>query len=159
MDAPKIREAGVSDLHHAVEVHDRCYVQTGLYAPVFNDYVVVSVADFEARWDDQRDRVWMAELDGRLVGYVAVCHRDDGWAQLRYLYVGPAARGHGLGTELVQRVVDFARSWGAPGITLWTMEGLDAAARIYRAFGWRLVETAPAPWHKTLQQQRHDLML
>lgn len=157
MPGPPLRLGTPADLHQAQTIHDSHYVASGLYAPVFSDYVATSLAAFRDRFDPERDCIWMAEQDGRLVGFVAVCHRDDDLAQLRYLYVDPAARGHGLGRRLVQAVVDFARDAGYPGVMLWTMEGLDAARRLYESFGWTLTRTADAPWHATLRQQRFDL--
>lgn len=158
VDAPIIRVGTRDDLHHVQAIHDTFYVDSGMYAPVFSEYVAKSIASFHDGWDPDRDRVWLAEQDGRLMGYVAVCHRaDDDLAQLRYLWVDPMARGHGIGSRLVQEVMDFARRTGYSGVMLWTMEGLESARRIYQAAGFSLTQTEPAPWHDSLVQQRWDL--
>lgn len=157
---PVLRTGGPEDLAVAQSIHDAYYVDSGRYRPVFSEYVATSIQAFRDAWDPDRDRVWLAHQDGRLVGYVAVCHRDgDERAQLRYLYVDPVVRGQGLGTGLVRRVVDFARDRGYAGVMLWTMEGLNAARRLYEAAGFRWTEDAEAPWHETLRQQRFDLDL
>lgn len=154
---PQIRRAGPEALSIAQAIHDAYYVQSGTYAPVFSEYVAASIEAFRTGWDDRTDRIWLAESDGVLVGYVAACHTDGDDLQLRYLYVDPAGRGHGLGRHLVQTVIDHARDVGASGLRLWTMDNQTVARALYESFGWTLTETAPAPWHDTFLQQRFDL--
>ena len=61
-------------------------------------------------------------------------------AQLRILLVTPEGRGLGLGRELVDRTVAFARAAGYRRLVLWTNEPLAAARRIYLERGFRLVD-------------------
>jgi GNAT superfamily N-acetyltransferase len=89
--------------------------------------------------------MWVAERAGETLGSVFVqpFERSAETAQLRMLYVEPAARGQGLGTTLVAAAVSFARQAGYRRIKLWTQENLVAARKIYAAAGFRLVESAP----------------
>jgi GNAT superfamily N-acetyltransferase len=57
--------------------------------------------------------------------------------------VHPAARGHGLGTRLVDTCVAFAREAGYERMQLWTNDTLTAARHIYLAAGFRLVAQTP----------------
>lgn len=63
---------------------------------------------------------------------------EPGVAELRTLLVTPAARGLGVGAELVGRVLSFARGAGHTRVTLWTTATQSSARRIYEATGFTL---------------------
>ncbi len=89
--------------------------------------------------------LWVAERAGEIVGSV-FCMPSEGLrgsAQLRMLYVEPAARGAGLGSLLVDQCVGFARNAGYDRIRLWTQSVLISARRIYEAAGFEMVSSKP----------------
>ena len=49
------------------------------------------IADFAANYDSARERCWVAELDGQIVGSVFVVRNAESVATLRLLYVEPEA--------------------------------------------------------------------
>ena len=103
------------------------------------------VADFIEHFDPERERCWIAEIDGRHVGHIfLVRHPEEaGTAKLRLLYVDPLARGLGLGHALVRECIAFAREAGYRRVTLWTQSILTAAHHIYQQAGFRLVREEP----------------
>jgi GNAT superfamily N-acetyltransferase len=74
---------------------------------------------------------------------VAIVAASSDIAQLRWFLVAPEARGVGLGTTLLSGAVGFCRDCGYSSLILWTVRALDAAGRVYRGAGFRLVEERP----------------
>lgn len=75
--------------------------------------------------------VRVAEMDGRVVGYVT---RDG--VQLNDLYVRPGFQGRGVGTALLR-----AAMAASPGeLWLWTFQRNAAARRFYERHGFEAVE-------------------
>jgi DNA-binding MarR family transcriptional regulator/GNAT superfamily N-acetyltransferase len=103
------------------------------------------VADFIDRFDPRRERCWIAERDGEIVGSVFLIKHPEraGVAQLRLLYVERSTRGLGIGRRLVHECTQFARQAGYKAITLWTNSVLTSARKIYEAEGYRLVREEP----------------
>ena len=89
--------------------------------------------------------LWVAERDGKIVGSIFVMPTEGlpGSAQLRMLYVEPAARGLGIGKTLVEQCVRFARDAGYERMRLWTHTIQESARRRYSGAGFLVVETQP----------------
>ena len=108
----------------------------------FEALVARIVADFHAESRPDRERAWIAQIDGARAGCVFCCEHDPETAQLRILLVEPWARGRKLGSRLVDECINFARAAGYPTMTLWTNDVLVSARRIYEAAGFVLVDEA-----------------
>jgi DNA-binding MarR family transcriptional regulator/GNAT superfamily N-acetyltransferase len=112
---------------------------------MFEALVATIVSDFITNYDSDRERCWIAEIDGEHVGHVfLVKHPDEPrTAKLRLLFVEPSARGMGLGEALVTECLRFARTAGYKKVVLWTQSMLGAAHRIYERARFRLVKEEP----------------
>jgi len=107
----------------------------------FEALVAEIVAKFIQHFDAKRERCWLAEMDGEIVGSVFLVKQSEEVAKLRMLYVEPAARGLGIGKRLVEECIRFAKRTGYRKITLWTNSILTAARTIYIKAGFQLVHT------------------
>ncbi len=138
-----IRDLGApGDLGWVVMAHGEQYAAEFGWDAMFVALVARIVADYAADHDPAREGAWIAERDGRRVGCVFCVRKDDETAQLRILLVTSEGRGTGLGRQLVDRTVEFARAAGYRRMVLWTNDPLAAARRIYLERGFRLVDEA-----------------
>ena len=76
----------------------------------------------------------IVDADGRDVGWMSVRQMLDGSLDLDALYLLPAARNKGLGTALIQQVIERAAAAGAP-LTVSTAK-INPARRLYERLGF-----------------------
>jgi GNAT superfamily N-acetyltransferase len=131
------------DLGWVVQAHGEVYAREFGWDTSFEALVARIVADFAAQHDPSREAAWIAELDGDRVGCVFCVAEDDTTSRLRILLVDPKARGHKLGTRLVDTCLDFARDAGYQRMALWTNDPLVAAREVYLRAGFELVSEEP----------------
>lgn len=125
------------------------------------EWLVPRVRDFyvhECGWHDQaaqsqaegvplilaanipgRERAWIAEAGGgERAGCAFLTRNSDQEGRLRLLLVDPDARGVGIGTALLDECVRFARAAGYHKISVWTIEILHSARRLFTTAGFRM---------------------
>ncbi|CAN5414751.1 helix-turn-helix domain-containing GNAT family N-acetyltransferase [soil metagenome] len=131
------------DMGWVVQQHGRLYAEEFGWDISFEGMVADIVAQFLKEFDSERERCWIAEIDGRQAGSVFLVKKSDDVAKLRLLIVDPAGRGLGLGKRLVDECITFARSCGYRKITLWTQSMLLPARAIYEKAGFVHVASEP----------------
>jgi DNA-binding MarR family transcriptional regulator/GNAT superfamily N-acetyltransferase len=144
-DAPAASRSVVLRGHQPGDIGWVIHRQGKLYAEeygwdeTYEALVAEILSAFVKKFDARRERAWIAEMDGEVVGSVFLVRDTDEVAKLRLLYVEPKARGLGLGTRLVEECIAFARGKGYRTLTLWTNDVLASARRIYESHGFRLL--------------------
>lgn len=147
------------DIGEVVRLHGVVYAAEYGFDHTFEGYVAAGLGEFAADYAGPGERgcLWLAEDGGRLLGCVAMVLPTPRAGQLRWFLVRPDARGAGLGRRLLAEAIAFAEERGRRSIFLLTVGGLDAAAHLYRAAGFRLTEERPArQWGQDLVEQRYD---
>jgi GNAT superfamily N-acetyltransferase len=82
----------------------------------------------------------VAVLGGECVGCGGLSRLDEETAEIKRMWVSPAARGLGLGRRLLDHLEGLARRSGASRVVLDTNEALVEAAAMYRSCGYREIE-------------------
>ena len=146
---PRIREAEPKDARDIAEIHVRSWraAYRGQLADDFLDGLNV-----EDRLEMHRlalenppaeYRMWVAEEEGRTIGFAVTgksedADADDRTAEVFAIYLDPDRVGTGLGRTLFAHAVEDLRGRGYSSATLWVLESNELARRFYEGAGWRL---------------------
>jgi DNA-binding MarR family transcriptional regulator/GNAT superfamily N-acetyltransferase len=141
--APRVRAPEPGDYGWIIQRHGGLYAAEYGWNSHIESYAAIAIGEFIERDDGERERAWIAEVDGRRAGSIFCTRRDDDVAQLRMLFVEPGARGLGIGAMLVEECMDFARAAGYCSMLLWTTSVLTAARRLYQRAGFELFDQEP----------------
>lgn len=166
-----LREPRPGDMGWVVARNGALYAAEYGWDDTYEALVARIVAEYVEHRDPAWERAWIAELAGAPVGCVFCvrAHRDETppvTAKLRLLLVEPSARGHGVGTRLVDECLRFAVRAGYRDMELWTQSILESARRIYRRAGFEPAGTEPhhsfgvdlvaETWHRSLAADGQD---
>jgi GNAT superfamily N-acetyltransferase len=94
----------------------------------------VTATDYE-RYVAEPGTSWVAELDGRIVGFGMA---DGGSRSIWALFVDPDYEGRGAGQALLQRLTEWLFLRNAEPVSLSTAPG-TRAEKFYLAQGWKRV--------------------
>ena len=155
-----LRPPRPGDFGWIVKRNAELYAQDYGWLEPFEGVCAQIVADFVNKYDESRERGWIAEIDGENVGAVMLANDGDGVARFRLLFVEPEARGLGIGVRLVDEAIRFARGAGYRKITLWTHSVLTAARHIYQSAGFKLMRSEEhRSWGEPVVSEHWDLEL
>ena len=147
------------DIGTIVNLHGTIYAQEYGFDPTVEAYIAGPLSEFVLA-ASSRERLWVAERDGQIVGCIGIVAASDVTAQLRWFLIMPSARGTGLGKQLLNEAITFCKESGYRNVILWTITALKAAAHLYQAAGFRKVEEKPGRrWGVDVVEEKYELVL
>lgn len=148
------------DLGAIIGLHARLYHGEYGFDVRFEAHVAEPLGSAVRRGLTERERIWLVEVDGVLVGTIAIMQESPDTAQLRWFLVASDARGQGLGGTLLRQAIAFSRDAGYERIMLWTVSALTDAARLYRAAGFERTEAQPGePWGRPVVEEKYEMVI
>ncbi len=148
------------DLGYAIYLHGILYKKELNYGIAFEKYVAKGLCEFYDQFDANKDGVWIAEKNDKIVGLLFLMHRENKTAQLRYFLILPEFRGTGLGKHLMKLFMNCLKERKYKSAYLWTTNELPTAAALYHRHGFELTkEISSESFGKQLKERRFDLRL
>jgi len=78
----------------------------------------------------------IAKSSSKTCGCIALRKFDDQVCEMKRLYVKPEFRKHGLGKDLVERIINEAKKRGYKFMRLDTLATMQSAIKLYKSFGF-----------------------
>jgi GNAT superfamily N-acetyltransferase len=128
-------------LGEIVRWHGRYYVHGRGWNPLFEAICAEQLGEIARHFGNGATAfsAWEGELFLAAVVMDARPGARPG-ARLRFLIASDAARGRGLGNQLLRRALAWAEARGETSVWLTTVAGLEASSYLYRKYGFVLLE-------------------
>ncbi len=134
-----IRNVTLKDIDAFIETYTKAYEE-------LKDYKYTTRSDIKNyfKWLHKRDKegFFVAEVDGKVVGFAA---GDSKWVnsegervlEIHEIFVIPEMRGKGVGTKLMERLLEYGKKRGLKLAELWVGEKNQRAIDFYRKLGFK----------------------
>lgn len=148
------------DVGALIQMHGWIYAKECGYNQVFEGYVCKTFFDFLNNYNENIDRIWLAESESEIVGSIAIVRRSDQTAQLRWFILHPDFRGLGIGKTLFNKAMQYGKEKGYRTIFLETTDDQKTAVRMYTKAGFKKVkEHEDTAWGIRHTEQTYELNL
>lgn len=107
--------------------------------------IETEIATLPGEYDPPGGALLVAEDGHRLIGMIALRQFEGSIGEMKRLFVRPHARGHGLATELINRLLDEARHRNYAEVRLDTLPMMTGAQALYESLGFDDIE----PYYET----------
>ena len=105
----------------------------------FEALVAERTAEFIRNFDPARERCWLAEHNGKMVGSLCLVRVKEEVAELRLPFVTSEARNLGIGKSMLAEAIRFARHVGYKKLTMWTESLHEHSRDLFEDAGLRIM--------------------
>ncbi|HKP31442.1 MAG TPA: GNAT family N-acetyltransferase [Chitinophagaceae bacterium] len=95
---------------------------------------------------DRGGAIYLAEMDGKIVGSAALIKEHDGVYELAKMAVTPEWRGKGISKLLIEKCLDKAKELNAKKVSLFSNHKLETAINLYTKYGFVHVDPKDSPF-------------
>ena len=121
-------------------LHGLLFAKEHGFGDIFEAQVAASLAEFYSSLKPDKERLWIAERGGQIVGSVGITESSQLQARLRWLLVDTVNRGLGVGAVLLDEAIGFCKQCGYKSVFLETFSELTVAGHLYKLAGFKLTE-------------------
>ena len=148
----QIRQMDSQSLHQVDQFHRNSTVSSKLVLHVENNKLTYSIVpvepyektlsidveDYSTFINNSQKVIFFADVDGKPVGQIKVVPWWNKFAYIEELAVDTEFRGKGVGSALMRRAIEWARTQHFPGIMLETQDNNVPACKLYEKYGFVL---------------------
>ncbi len=146
------------DAGYLIYLHGWIYQKECGYDHGFEGYVCKTFYEFFENYSPDKDRIFIAEAEGKIIGAIAVVGHTAVKAQLRWFILHPDYRGLGLGSRLMGEAMAYLREKDYKDIFLYTTKDQQTAIRMYEKAGFqKVLEHETRMWGKHLTELTYEL--
>lgn len=136
-----VRPYGKGEEAYVAEAHKRIYEEEYGWGPAFTDYAMRIALQFPNREHTDKEGLWVAEAEGKLIGCIMLCQAEEPQTgQLRLFLVEKNYRRYGVGTALLTALMKQVQAVGYTRLILWTASPLADAIKQYEKLGFHCAE-------------------
>ncbi len=133
-----LRDLKIGDIGWLVQQHAELYQREEGFNFNFELLVAEILTQYVRDRDPEYERAFIAEKNGRRLGSIFCVRQSPQTAKLRLFLLVPEARGLGLGKQLLEACMEYARSRGYRRMELWTHKSHNAACALYAKYGFEI---------------------
>ena len=98
------------------------------------------VTELPGAYSPPEGRLFLAEYGGEIAGCIALRKLEKEICEMKRLYVKPQFRGHNIGKNLVEKLIEDARKIGYKKMRLDTVPAMQTAQKLYKSIGFKEIE-------------------
>ena len=95
---------------------------------------------------DRGGAIYLAEVNGKIVGSAALMKEHDGVYELAKMAVTEEWRGKGISKLLIEKCLNKAKELNAKKVTLFSNHKLETAIGLYKKYGFVHVDPTDSPF-------------
>lgn len=154
------RTHDVGDIRRLIEFHYGIYRDKFSFNEEYEQYGIIQLQKIMEGFIPDKDRIFIAEEHGTLIGSAIIKHISSDRAKLSWLNVKPEYIDQPVRRTIVKKAIEFCKKNGYSVIVLTIFSILDDASQIYLEEGFKLVrEHKTYLWGQHLSEDTYELVL